>query len=166
MALVKCPECGKEMSEWAKICPNCGCPNHLEQLRKSQAAAERQRKESITSTIHFYDDQLWVGLGVLAISIITGYASYKWMDTNLAVVFLVFILVSWCLIINQKMPVGIIGSLIIMMLVVTGLAKLNLPDFMGNIIVIMMLIYPLYFMIIRPLINVVRIKLERKKLKD
>ena len=26
MALIKCPECGKEISEKAKSCPNCGCP--------------------------------------------------------------------------------------------------------------------------------------------
>lgn len=26
MALIKCPECGKEVSSAAKACPNCGCP--------------------------------------------------------------------------------------------------------------------------------------------
>lgn len=26
MALIKCPECGKEVSDKAKTCPNCGCP--------------------------------------------------------------------------------------------------------------------------------------------
>lgn len=26
MALVKCPECGKEISDKATSCPNCGCP--------------------------------------------------------------------------------------------------------------------------------------------
>lgn len=26
MALIKCPECGKELSSLAKCCPNCGCP--------------------------------------------------------------------------------------------------------------------------------------------
>ena len=27
MALIKCPECGKEISDKAISCPNCGCPN-------------------------------------------------------------------------------------------------------------------------------------------
>jgi hypothetical protein len=27
MALIKCPECGKDMSEIASICPSCGNPN-------------------------------------------------------------------------------------------------------------------------------------------
>lgn len=26
MALIKCPECGKEISDKAKSCPNCGNP--------------------------------------------------------------------------------------------------------------------------------------------
>lgn len=26
MALIKCPECGKEFSDRAESCPNCGCP--------------------------------------------------------------------------------------------------------------------------------------------
>lgn len=27
MALIKCPECGKEISDKAECCPNCGCPS-------------------------------------------------------------------------------------------------------------------------------------------
>ena len=26
MAMIKCPECGKEISSRANACPNCGCP--------------------------------------------------------------------------------------------------------------------------------------------
>lgn len=29
MALIKCPECGHDMSSYAISCPNCGCPNML-----------------------------------------------------------------------------------------------------------------------------------------
>jgi hypothetical protein len=28
MALIKCPECGKEISDQANSCPNCGVPIH------------------------------------------------------------------------------------------------------------------------------------------
>ena len=37
MALIKCPDCGKEFSEYAECCPECGCPvdaakeNHVEE---------------------------------------------------------------------------------------------------------------------------------------
>ena len=27
MALIKCEDCGKEFSDKANACPNCGCPN-------------------------------------------------------------------------------------------------------------------------------------------
>ena len=30
MALIKCNDCGKEFSDKAKACPNCGCPNKKE----------------------------------------------------------------------------------------------------------------------------------------
>ena len=26
MAMLKCPECGEYVSEFARACPNCGCP--------------------------------------------------------------------------------------------------------------------------------------------
>ena len=29
MALVKCPECGKEISDSALACPHCGCPSDI-----------------------------------------------------------------------------------------------------------------------------------------
>lgn len=29
MALIKCPECGKEYSNLAAACPNCGCPTNV-----------------------------------------------------------------------------------------------------------------------------------------
>lgn len=31
MAMIKCEECGKEISDKAKVCPNCGCP--LDQMQ-------------------------------------------------------------------------------------------------------------------------------------
>lgn len=34
MALIKCKECGKEISDKAKTCPNCGCPIFKEVVKK------------------------------------------------------------------------------------------------------------------------------------
>ena len=31
MALIKCKECGHEMSDHATSCPNCGCPHEPKQ---------------------------------------------------------------------------------------------------------------------------------------
>ena len=33
MALIKCPECGKEISDAAESCPNCGYPIKGQQLK-------------------------------------------------------------------------------------------------------------------------------------
>ena len=167
MALVNCPECGHEMSEYAKICPNCGCPNRLEQMRKDKIEAEYERQASVIGTIDYYDNQLRTGIGVLVISLILGYASYKWMNSNPMSVFGIFLIVTWCQIIMEKLPtIGIIGSIVVIILAVGGLAALNLPEFIQEIIVMLMLAYPLYFTIFRPLINVVRIERERRKLKE
>lgn len=35
MALIKCNECGKEISDKAKTCPNCGCPVNKNQSKAS-----------------------------------------------------------------------------------------------------------------------------------
>lgn len=36
MALIKCPECGKEISDAAVKCPNCGYPVKAEQKKKEK----------------------------------------------------------------------------------------------------------------------------------
>ena len=33
MALIKCEECGNEISENAKICPNCGAKNKIREKK-------------------------------------------------------------------------------------------------------------------------------------
>lgn len=52
MALVSCVECGKEFSDKAKACPNCGCPIEyvIETLKKQKAkldVAEHSNEESL-----------------------------------------------------------------------------------------------------------------------
>lgn len=36
MALIKCPECGKEISDSAERCPNCGCTTKAGKTRAEQ----------------------------------------------------------------------------------------------------------------------------------
>lgn len=55
MALVKCPECGKEVSDTANACPNCGYgvkvyfdkikQRRQDELRKKQLEIEKQNKQ-------------------------------------------------------------------------------------------------------------------------
>ena len=47
MSLLKCPECGHVVSEYAKSCPNCGCP--MEQIKILLASSEPVTKEAPVS---------------------------------------------------------------------------------------------------------------------
>lgn len=40
MALIKCPECGKEISDKAGECPNCGYPLEDMRVEKEEVAEE------------------------------------------------------------------------------------------------------------------------------
>lgn len=40
MAMIKCPECGKDMSDKAAMCPNCGCP--IEEIRSQLGEIENK----------------------------------------------------------------------------------------------------------------------------
>ena len=45
MAMIKCPECGREMSDKAAACPNCGCP--IEDIKAQLDVIEAERSEAI-----------------------------------------------------------------------------------------------------------------------
>lgn len=44
MSMIRCPECGKEMSDKASACPNCGCP--IEDIRNKLGEIETERNEA------------------------------------------------------------------------------------------------------------------------
>ena len=41
MALIKCPECGKEISDKASSCPNCGCPIEIQRSEVSSNISDQ-----------------------------------------------------------------------------------------------------------------------------
>ena len=45
MAMIKCTECGKEMSDKATVCPNCGCP--IEEIKAKLGEIESEREEKL-----------------------------------------------------------------------------------------------------------------------
>lgn len=57
MALIKCPECGKEISDKAVSCPNCGCPLKETIIETEQSKINTRRKNH---------GELIVFLGILA----------------------------------------------------------------------------------------------------
>ena len=46
MALIKCTECGKEFSDRAAACPNCGCPTDiiLEDIEKEKSIQQKRKQ--------------------------------------------------------------------------------------------------------------------------
>ena len=47
MALIKCEECGKEISDRAVACPNCGCPvEHKKQIVKKTSHTNTDGKRN------------------------------------------------------------------------------------------------------------------------
>jgi len=64
MALIKCPECNKEISNKANMCPNCGFPlDKLEILDKLALEGENNQKEEDLICPKFPKDitKLWIG---------------------------------------------------------------------------------------------------------
>lgn len=47
MALIKCPECGKEVSDKAKACPNCGFP-----INDTKVEEPKEKEETGNVTIY------------------------------------------------------------------------------------------------------------------
>ena len=53
MAMIKCPECGKDISDKAAACPNCGCPvaktneinNEQNEKGYTRIAAQSEKRE-------------------------------------------------------------------------------------------------------------------------
>ena len=59
MSLIKCPECGKEISDKAKSCPGCGCPIDAEVhnvVRLEQSAEKDEKKRLFTLKKKSKDD--------------------------------------------------------------------------------------------------------------
>jgi hypothetical protein len=50
MALIKCGECKKEISDKAEVCPNCGCPVDQADAGSKKAKEQYVKKEMIAET--------------------------------------------------------------------------------------------------------------------
>jgi DNA-directed RNA polymerase subunit RPC12/RpoP len=89
MALIKCPECGKEISDKAGKCPHCGYPIEEYLARERQKELYKIKFNSITMPDKPEKEKEWfilMGLGVL--SIILGFATSDGV-TKFAGVFLI-----------------------------------------------------------------------------
>ena len=82
MALIRCPECGKEISDKASSCPNCGCPiSGLEGLVELS-----KQKEKEIEQVHSENKRTVIGIiiAVLVIASIIGIVYYKSTEVDRA----------------------------------------------------------------------------------
>lgn len=49
MALIKCAECGKEISDKAKTCVNCGCPINVIENKETKKVEKEKNKNTTTN---------------------------------------------------------------------------------------------------------------------
>lgn len=69
MAMIKCPECGKEISDSAVSCPNCGKP--LQQASKTLSVQPPQKKKTGTFK-KILIGTLVIFVGLIALGMIVG----------------------------------------------------------------------------------------------
>lgn len=60
MALLKCPECGEHVSEFAKACPNCGCPmsDIAQENQVVDKSWDKKREKRNTATQVYSQEEL------------------------------------------------------------------------------------------------------------
>lgn len=64
MALIKCEECGKEISDKAKVCVNCGCPVESKNVNTVHKKAYKELTESERQKVMSYrklNKEFWIG---------------------------------------------------------------------------------------------------------
>ena len=66
MALIKCPECGKEISDQATACPNCGCPvkQNTTPISNPQTSLKAKKRKNGCFIFIIIVFLLFLGLGV------------------------------------------------------------------------------------------------------
>lgn len=102
--LIQCQECGKEISQYAKICPNCGAPN-LCYLAKRRVHREKVTNNEIIKNSDF-GENVWMMfsplmtlVGVLVISMILSkmFSGTWFIITSLQICCLFFFWPTWFL---------------------------------------------------------------------
>ena len=54
MALIKCPECGRQVSEFAESCPDCGYPVAKMASKAKEIQREEELRSQITNVVYCY----------------------------------------------------------------------------------------------------------------
>lgn len=69
--IMKCPECGRDVSSQANSCPGCGFPikNYLEEFQKQQNEKKEKHTDPIASFVFSLMALFFVGSGSILVAI-------------------------------------------------------------------------------------------------
>lgn len=154
--LRKCPDCGKIYSKSAKNCPNCGAINELYIYRqKVNRKIEDKRKELVAEKDKLLDE-IYISVVVLVLYIailLLGFFVWHWKVGF--VFFALFGIYGVIGVINSLMHNGDFSGLwlIAVAVVIFGMTDYIDNDIIDDIIDIGLLIYPVYYAVVRPVIK-------------
>lgn len=153
MALKSCEECGFIYSTHAKQCPQCGCPNpnilKMEELIESEFSEKQKIERSF---------------GVMIITFII--MTFIYLETDSGI-FFSYLTASVIGFIIAGIGTGILGFAVFVGLMSLGLSyvctKLTVPESIQNLIGLIVLFYPSYYIFVRPLLAFVKLFKNRQK---
>lgn len=153
--LIKCRACGKDMSYFAKSCPNCGHPN--------EALAEDVQKKTVEQ---YYSKIPVQVLSTIVTVVIAVYFCRTVFDFNLVASLLTCIILFWTTLISLTMNRGYISSFIIAFVIFFSIGwlfeQLHLPNTVKDQAAVFILLYPVYKTIVKPMYVYLRYKLKKK----
>ena len=87
MAMIKCPECGKEISDRAEVCPGCGYPvkDYLQETKdkEQREIPEKEWNESEKKVFMLIKNRKFqISAIVLAILVLAIVMVYKWIHVE------------------------------------------------------------------------------------
>ena len=87
MAMIKCPECGKEISDRAEVCPGCGYPveDYLQETKEKEQREIPEKKWNESEkkvSMLIKNRKFQISAIVLAILVLAIVMVYKWIHVE------------------------------------------------------------------------------------
>ena len=73
MALIKCVDCGKELSDRANACPNCGCPIENSLVTENSSTVEKNEEIVVENKKPIYKKVIAIAISLTLVLTLTGY---------------------------------------------------------------------------------------------
>ncbi len=169
-----CPDCGKEYSTKAKICPNCGRPNDA--FLESAGSWIKKENARLACDMNVEDakHRLRVSLLCLIVVFIASYAVIHLSGLHEEIHDFRTLILLYMGIIVSVFYAGIIfpftgfrwirtAITYVVMLSIMVFLLGTIPDFLATIIFLVWFFFPLYLMFIRPVISLIRIGWNKAK---